>query len=165
MKIIELKLLACGPFSDTRIDLSSDDHGLHIVYGPNEAGKSSALRGLRNLFYGIPERSPDDFLHPYAKMRLAARIRHSGGEELDFVRRKGRIHTLRAADDQSLLDETALQRFLNGVSTELFSSLFGIDYDDLVRGGREVQSHGGSGDEVADAAPVPPASILSAGFP
>ena len=64
MKILQLNLIAFGPFNETLLDLSEGEEGLHIVYGPNEAGKSSALRGLRQLLYGIPERSYDDFLHP-----------------------------------------------------------------------------------------------------
>ena len=47
MKIIQLNLLAFGHFTDTHIDLSNGEEGFHIIYGPNEAGKSSALRALQ----------------------------------------------------------------------------------------------------------------------
>ncbi len=43
MKIQELNLTAFGLFTDKI--LAFDQAALHIVYGPNEAGKSSALRG------------------------------------------------------------------------------------------------------------------------
>ncbi|MCD6224717.1 MAG: AAA family ATPase, partial [Deltaproteobacteria bacterium] len=79
MKILEMRMLAYGPFTDKIIDLSGGNQGLHVIYGPNEAGKSSALRALRNLLYGIPERSTDDFLHPYSKMRIGAAIQSSRG--------------------------------------------------------------------------------------
>ena len=42
MKILELALAAFGPFTDLVLDLSGGHEGLHLVYGPNEAGKSSA---------------------------------------------------------------------------------------------------------------------------
>ena len=41
MKVIELHLAAFGPFTDFRLDFQ--EVGLHILYGPNEVGKSSAL--------------------------------------------------------------------------------------------------------------------------
>ena len=143
MKILSLDLIAYGPFTDTVIDLAAGAEGLHIVYGPNEAGKSSALRALRHLLYGIPERSPDAFLHPFAKMRIGAVLKSAGGDVLEVVRRKGRGSTLRAADDKTAIGETELQRFLNGVDADLFVTMFGIGYEDLVRGGREIIQGGG----------------------
>jgi uncharacterized protein YhaN len=144
MKILELQLIAYGPFSDAVVDFSAGSQGLHIVYGPNEAGKSSALRALHALLYGIPERSADDFRHPYAKLRIGAAIQSSGGELFKFIRRKGRRNTLRAEDDQTVLDESVLRQVLNGVDADLFATMFGIGYDSLVRGGREIISGGGS---------------------
>ncbi|MCD6272497.1 MAG: AAA family ATPase [Deltaproteobacteria bacterium] len=144
MKILEMRLLAYGPFSDKIIDLSGGDKGLHVIYGPNEAGKSSALRALRNLIYGIPERSTDDFLHPYSKIRIGAAIQSSRGDVLEFIRRKGRSNTLRSEDDRTVIEESRLGSFLNGVGLDLFVTMFGIDHDDLVSGGKEIISGGGS---------------------
>jgi uncharacterized protein YhaN len=53
MKINIFKLLAYGPFTDKILDFSGNGFGLHIVFGPNEAGKSTALRALIGLFYGF----------------------------------------------------------------------------------------------------------------
>jgi len=144
MKILELRLIAHGPFTDMVIDLSGGNEGLHIIYGPNEAGKSSALRALQNLLYGIPERSTDDFLHPYSKMRIGAAIQSSKGDVLKFVRRKGRSNTLRLEDDKTVIEESLLSRFLRGVDADLFVTMFGIDHADLVRGGKEIIRGGGS---------------------
>jgi len=144
MKILELRLIAHGPFTDMVIDLSDGNEGLHIIYGPNEAGKSSALRALQNLLYGIPERSTDDFLHPYSKMRIGAAIQSSKGDVLKFVRRKGRSNTLRLEDDKTVIEESLLNRFLIGVDADLFVTMFGIDHTDLVRGGKEIIRGGGS---------------------
>ena len=143
MKILSLDLIAYGPFTDTAIDLAAGAQGLHIVYGPNEAGKSSALRALRHLLYGIPERTPDAFQHPFAKMRIGAVLKSARGDVLEVVRRKGRGSTLRAADDKTAIEESELQRFLNGVDADLFATMFGIGYEDLVRGGREIIQGGG----------------------
>ena len=58
MKILELALHAFGPFTDAVLDLSAGQEGLHLIYGPNEAGKSSALRALRQALFGIPRSHP-----------------------------------------------------------------------------------------------------------
>jgi uncharacterized protein YhaN len=152
MKIRELRLTAFGPFTGVNIDLSRGREGLHVVYGPNEAGKSSALRALRNLFYGIPLRSPDGFLHPYEKMRVGAVIQRKNGDVLEFVRRKGRTNTLRAADDKAVLAEEVVRKFVNGIDEDAFATMFGIDHADLVRGGREIIGGGGSLGQVIFAA-------------
>ncbi len=143
MKIDSLHLLAFGPFTRHLLDFSNAGYGVHLVYGPNEAGKTSALRALRSLLYGIDERSPDGFLHPYSRMRIGGALRSSDGEVLEIVRRKGRINTLRAADDREVVDESVLAGFLNNMGGDLFCTMFGIGYDDLVAGGREIVSGGG----------------------
>ncbi len=143
MKILSLDLIAFGPFTETAIDLSAGSEGLHMIYGANEAGKSSALRALRQLLYGIPERSTDDFVHPFSKMRVGGRLRSANGEVLEIVRRKGRAKTLRAADDQTAIADSALEAFLNGVDAGFFAAMFGIGYEDLVAGGREILRGGG----------------------
>ena len=63
MIIRELNLIAFGLFTDRNITFDHDTGGLYIIYGPNEAGKSSALRGLKSVLYGIPEKTQDDFIH------------------------------------------------------------------------------------------------------
>lgn len=137
MEIRELNLAAFGPFTDRTLVFDQEAGGLHIVYGPNEAGKSSALRGLKALLYGISERAADNFIHPNNKLRVGGCLRATGERELTFVRRKGRKNTLLTATGEPL-DDTALIAFLQGVSAELFETLFGIDHSALVRGGQEI---------------------------
>lgn len=135
MKIRELNLAAFGLFTDKI--LAFDQAGLHIVYGPNEAGKSSALRGLKALLYGVEERTPDNFIHANDKLRINGCLSTADGHELALVRRKGRKNTLLSPDGE-VLDEQVLAPFLQGVSSELFETLFGIDHQALVLGGQEI---------------------------
>lgn len=137
MKLLELELTAFGPFSGQRVDLSAGNPGLHVVFGPNEAGKSSALRALHALLYGIPGQTTDAFLHPYEALRIRGRLRHSDGTEIGFVRRKGSKNTL-LAPDETRLDDHALDRFLGGESAEKFEMFWGIDHARLVQGGRDI---------------------------
>jgi uncharacterized protein YhaN len=69
MEIRALNLAAFGPFTERTLVFEQEGGGLHIVYGPNEAGKSSALRGLKALLYSIDERTADDFIHARCEWR------------------------------------------------------------------------------------------------
>jgi len=136
MKLQKLHLAAFGPFTDKILDFGQDP-GLHIIYGSNEAGKSSALRGLKALLYGFEERTPDNFVHANDKLRINGCVKAASGLEIRFSRRKGRKNTLLTLDGE-VLDEQALTPFLQGVSPELFKTLFGIDHQALVQGGQEI---------------------------
>ncbi|MEA3302249.1 MAG: AAA family ATPase, partial [Pseudomonadota bacterium] len=137
MQLCRLDLTAFGPFTDHLLDFENSEAKLHIVYGANEAGKSSALRGLKALLYGIPARTTDNFIHSHQQMRVGGCLRSQHGEEIDFVRRKGRKDTLLSVEGTPL-DPMALKRYLQGVSADFFESLFGIDHGALVRGGEEI---------------------------
>jgi len=144
MRILQLKLIAFGPFTDVTIDLEKGDGDFHLIYGPNEAGKSSALRGLKQVLFGIPVRTADNFLHPHQQMRIGAILQHSDGSLIEFIRRKGRNNTLRAGNDKDVLDDSVLEKFLGAISAEVFETMFGIGHEDLVRGGQEILEGSGN---------------------
>ena len=137
MKIQQLNFVAFGPFTEKVLAFDQEKDGLHIIYGPNEAGKSSALRGLKALLYGIDERTPDNFLHANDKLRINGCLRTAGGDALEFSRRKGRKNTLLNLEGE-VIDEQSLSAFLQGVTPELFAMLFGIDHQSLLQGGQEI---------------------------
>jgi uncharacterized protein YhaN len=138
VRLQELWLKAFGPFTDRRLDLTGGEQGLHLVFGPNEAGKSSALRALRALLYGFPKQTGDDFLHAYDQLRVGGRLLLADGSELQFLRRKGQKSTLLAPEDESPLEDGLLDRCLQGVDEKLFATLFGLNHDALVQGGQEL---------------------------
>jgi uncharacterized protein YhaN len=144
VKIRNIRLAAYGPFSDVTLDLSDQGQDFHLIFGPNEAGKSTALRALRHMLFGIPARTGDNFLHGYTKLRIGARLVNSVGEKIAFLRRKGQAKTLRSWDDETVLDDDALAPFLGGVSAEVFEQMFAIGHEDLIRGGEEIISGQGS---------------------
>ena len=137
MRIKKLDLRAFGPFTDHVLDFSSESPGLHIVYGVNEAGKSSCLRALKSLFFRIPDRTNDDFIHHYNQLLIGGRLQQEGGQELTFFRRKKRTADLFDENDNPL-DPLLLAPFLQGMEQEVFESLYGIDHEALVRGGQDI---------------------------
>jgi uncharacterized protein YhaN len=138
VKILQLDLRAFGPFTGRSLDLSEGDAGLHVVYGPNEAGKSSALRAIDQMLFGIPARPSDDFIHSYKNLRVGARLSRASGPPLEFLRRKGTGNTLLEADNETPLPEDALRPLLGALDRELFRTMFGIDHQQLIQGGKEI---------------------------
>lgn len=138
MQILKLNLTAFGPFSNVQLDLSGGNQGLHVIYGQNEAGKSSSLRAITDLLYGIHSRTPDNFIHPYPRLRIGAQLQHSDGTVLEVVRRKANKNSLFSGDDSTPLDEADLARLMGDVDRELFRMMFGIDHERLRRGGEEI---------------------------
>jgi len=152
MKIRALELIAFGLFTNKHLDFGEGKGGFYVIYGDNEAGKSCALRALRNLLYGIPVQSTDNFIHSHPKMRIGGALHRDDGTVLEFIRRKGRNKTLRTLDDATVLDESQLRTFLSGVDEDLFATMFGIDHADLVKGGEEIIQGGGDVGQILFAA-------------
>ena len=142
MKIAQLYLKAYGAFSGRRLDFDNGDGAnFHIIYGPNEAGKSTTLRALTGLLFGIGDRTADSFLHAKPELRVGATLVAAEGARLSVMRRKGRKQTLFALDEASgaeltdqPLPEDALSRLLGGLDEGLYRSLFGLDMEGLARG-------------------------------
>ena len=138
MRIEQLHLERYGLFDDFRLDLSDPGVRLHLIHGPNEAGKSTALAAIIDMLFGVLERTPYAFRHGNAQLRIAATLSNAAGQELTFKRRKGRVNTLLPPDEGPPLSDTALVPFLKGVNRELFERMFGLDHERLRLGGEAM---------------------------
>ncbi len=144
MRFLRLDLRAFGPFADApMLELGGGGRGLHLIHGPNEAGKSTALRAIRCLLFGFPLQSGDDHLHKYDKLRVGATLRGETGDELSFVRRKRNVNPLWTFDDARALDPDALGPFLGALDEAKFVDLFSMDHAELVAGGLAILKGGG----------------------
>ncbi|MFA6499538.1 MAG: AAA family ATPase [Desulfurivibrionaceae bacterium] len=139
MRITRLDLKAFGPFTDRTLLLGS---GLHIVYGPNEAGKSSTLRALKAWLFGFPERTHDNFLHANEQLLVSGCLQAEDGRELAFSRRKKRKADILDLNGNPLTAE-ALAAFLPITEQAVFASLHGLSHEDLVRGGEDILAQKG----------------------
>lgn len=143
MRFLSLDLVRYGHFTDRTITFRPDA-ALHIVYGPNEAGKSSALSAFSDLLFGFPDRNVGyDFLHPARELRLGARLRARAGAELAFRRRKGRSNTLLDAATEAALNDDALAAFVGSLDRAVFERAFGLDPVRLRAGADEMLADGG----------------------
>jgi uncharacterized protein YhaN len=143
MKIKRLDLLFFGPFTNRTLDFSDGNPGLHVVLGPNEAGKSSTLRALKAWLFGIDARSQDNFIHDYRQLRVGGILETSGGQQISCVRRKGNKDTLLDAETEQPIGDNVLSNLLPGLDEKLFSQLHGIDYQGLLQGGQAILDQSG----------------------
>ncbi|HEY3665667.1 MAG TPA: AAA family ATPase [Polyangiaceae bacterium] len=152
MRFLKLGFTAFGPFTGLDLDLSGGaPGGFHMIFGPNEAGKSSALRGVHDLLFGFPERTPDAHVHPNAELRIAATLAGDAGQVLHVQRLKRRKDALRDAADAPI-DEGVLSSLLSGVDAPLFERLFGLDHERLQRAGEALlKDQGDVGESLFDA--------------
>ncbi len=143
MIIERFDLKAFGGFTDFSLNLSAGPHRFHIVYGPNESGKSTSLRAINSLLFGFPRSTDDNYLHPNPKLRVGGRLLNAKGEAIECVRRKGTKETLRSDDDRTVIDDQRMSELLGGIDRETFEHRFGLSHDELVRGGSLIIQGGG----------------------
>ncbi len=136
MKLRTLELDKFGAFDTLRLNFRLDAK-LHVVYGPNEAGKSTALAAVGALLYGVPERTPFAFRFPGQELRIGAELVDRAGAALAVRRRKGRKNTLQG-DDGAVLPDDALELMLGSVGEDAFRRSFGLDAGALREGGEAM---------------------------
>ena len=143
MRIAQLDLKAFGHFTDRRIEFGAQPD-FHITYGPNEAGKTTLSRALRAALFGIPERTADNFLHANPNLRVGVVLAAANGEQLAAMRRKARKNSLLRYDPSTgeelseTIPDERLSAWMGGLTEGLYTSMFGLDHDELVAGGKAL---------------------------
>ncbi|OBZ14773.1 hypothetical protein A8L34_12775 [Bacillus sp. FJAT-27264] len=143
MKIEQLQISGFGRIQGRELALSG---GVTVLYGQNEAGKSTTLQFIRAMLYGIPGRS-----HPAERYEplhggvhggvLKARDREgglwqirrfAGGGEGQGRGEKLNVTVSRADGTTEELSQAELERYLlGGVSRSMFRQLFAVSLDEL----------------------------------
>ena len=153
MRLDRLELTRYGHFTDMHLDLpapAADGPDLHILYGPNEAGKSTLFNAWLDLLFGIPKQTRYAFLHPGPSMEIGAVLSDRG-----MTHRLTRIKR----DGPSLLDghgahlpEAGLQALLGGLTREGYRAMFSLDDETLEQGGDSILASKGELGELLFAA-------------
>lgn len=131
MKLESLEIDNFGVFSGNRLQFAS---GFQVIYGPNEAGKSTLLQLIRELLFGFPHRSPYSF--DVGRLEAEATIRLRDTQRITFRRRKGRGRTVTGVIEGSgtEVDDTLLERMLGNASGKLYENVFGFSLRELASG-------------------------------
>ena len=138
MRLARLDLMRYGRFTDASIELPRAERDIHIVFGPNEAGKTTSLTAIEDMLFGIPERSPYNFLHSYEAMRVGG-VLENEGDCFEFQRRKTRRDMILGPDGDPLPgDERLLAPFVGGADRVYFDRMFNLSHGRLAEGGRAI---------------------------
>lgn len=138
MRIRSLTLDRFGHFTGRQFDFGSadDGHDFHIIYGPNETGKTTTMEAVLRLFYGFPQREGYAFKHPRNNLQVSATLDIDGA-----LRRFTRLPTRSGSlvdETGTVLPESALSAHLAGLSEKDYRGLLCLDDDTIERGGEEI---------------------------
>ncbi len=161
MRFDAIHLKAFGPFTDKTITLVDSEHSdLNIIYGQNEAGKSTLLRAVDHLLFAIPRKIQDDYLHKKTDIRIGATVSH-GEQSLSFLRKNGIKNSL-LNPNQTVLPDDSLSPFLQGTNRDYYGQMFGLNTAQLRQGSQEILSGKGSVGEILFSASKGGSSVTQA---
>ncbi|MDF1776542.1 MAG: AAA family ATPase [Rhizobiaceae bacterium] len=139
MRLRKLDLARFGHFTDQSIDFG-DRHAkgsdFHIVYGANEAGKTTTMEGYLRLLYGFPARDPYGFKHQRANLCVGGTLEINDADH-GLTRLSTRNANLLDATGD-VVPETLLQSALGGLSMEDYRKLLCLDDETIEVGGEEI---------------------------
>lgn len=138
MRLNRLTLDRFGHFTDKTYDFGAkgDRPDFHIIYGSNEAGKTTTMEAALRLFYGFPTRDPYAFKHPRSNLQISAQLDIDGNLR-QFTRLPKRSGAL-LDEAGTVLPEAALTAHLGGLSDRDYRSLLCLDDETIEQGGEEI---------------------------
>ena len=140
MRLAHLKLTRYGRFTDAELAFPLGEADFHVVYGPNEAGKSTVRNAVTDLLYGLPPRTPYAFRHQYPELLLQA-ILQSGQEAWEVARKKSQRDSLTFVGGGAVT-APELHRFIGPTDRAFFERMFALDHARMVEGGHQMLDSG-----------------------
>jgi uncharacterized protein YhaN len=142
MRIRSIGIQSVLNYGAFELDFGEDDTALHILYGPNEAGKSTLLQVLVDLLFG--GKIDDAFRDHYdSRSRIEGMLEHPGLPPFHVLRKKRYSRLTLTDGTQPELPEDLLVPYLGGYDKERFTLLFGVDHARLRHGGESLLQSGG----------------------
>ncbi len=136
MRLTELSVEKYGGCASRELAIP-ETAGLTVVYGANEAGKSTCLEAISDFLFSIPKNTQRGSLFGYDGMRIGATMLMADGSTVTLKRRKGNGKTL-ADLSGTALDDTVLAPVLGAITRERFETLFGLNHETLRNGGERL---------------------------
>lgn len=136
MRISEIFIDGFGHFRDERIGPFSSP--VVVLYGPNEAGKTTLLEFIRTTLFGFPNRNRDRHYPPLAGGRHGGRITVIDDSEAKYVIErhagsKGGPVEVRDGSGQ-VMGESVLSSLLGHASDDVFKNVFAFSLEELQSG-------------------------------
>ncbi|MDO4585967.1 MAG: AAA family ATPase [Planctomycetia bacterium] len=149
MRINEIRVDSYGELSDRRFDFSSGN--FHLIYGPNEAGKSTFLELVRDLMFGFSQQGKYQFSLLGRPSLSASLLFALDNEQTGFLSRKLNLHSSKRESEfkaafqnnensffktaeSSNITESEYKSLLGNAGRQLFCHFFGFSYQELAEG-------------------------------
>lgn len=141
MRLNRLDLIRYGRFKDAGIAFPKRAEGVPdvtVIFGPNEAGKSTAYHGFLELLFGFKGGA-----HPYAfkfersDLLVGAELDLPGRGTMALRRNSKRTQSLLDAQDRPI-NEAILSGALHGLSREAYEERFSLNEKGLREGGERI---------------------------
>ena len=140
IRLEQLDLVFFGHFTNKQFDFgkrTAATPDFHIVYGANEAGKTTFMESYLRLLYGFePRNEPYAFRHGRANLHVSG-ILQLDDEVREFHRKSTSRNTLVDALG-NVLPEASLQAHLGGLAVTDYRKLLCIDDESIEKGGEEI---------------------------
>lgn len=140
IRIEQLDLALFGHFTNKQFNFGKSDSAtpdFHIVYGANEAGKTTFMESYLRLLYGfLPRNEPYAFRHGRPNLHISALLQLDG--EMRTFQRKGSGKNSLVDELGNVLPEASLQAHLGGLAMDDYRKLLCIDDDSIDKGGEEI---------------------------
>lgn len=141
MRLNRLDLIRYGRFKDAKIVFpkpATDVPDVTVIFGPNEAGKSTTFNGFLELLFGFKAGA-----HPYAfrfersDLLVGAELDLPGRGPLVLRRNSKRMQSLLDADDRPI-NEAVLAGALHGLTRDTYEERFSLNEKSLREGGERI---------------------------
>jgi uncharacterized protein YhaN len=139
MRLRDFSLDLFGHFTSKTFDFGTRAPGqsdFHVIYGPNEAGKTTTMEAYLRLLYGFPHREGYDFLHQRKNLKVSGTL-ELDGTPISLARLPVRNGSLRDQNDK-VLPEATLQAQLGKLSDTEYRQLLCLDDETIEKGGEEI---------------------------
>lgn len=135
MKINGLHIYGFGQFSDVKLDFSSN---FHVIYGENEAGKTTLLAFVYSILFGFPTKTQSEnryfprMSHQYGGS-LSITTEYFGNLTIERIFDNNKVTgTVKVyLEDGTTKDESFLTELLGSVNKEIFKAIFAFDLSGL----------------------------------
>ena len=144
MRFERIALTAYGMFTQKILDFSDPSKTIHVIHGPNEAGKSTLKNAIAELLFGFHTQTAYGFKHPYPAMELGATLVNREGLRLAIVRKKRQRGNDLFGSDNEQLSNAALIPFIGGLTKEIYENQFCLSREGMIDGSKEIAA--GKGD-------------------
>ncbi|MBN8211309.1 MAG: AAA family ATPase [Xanthomonadales bacterium] len=135
MRFLTFEATAYGKFATQALAFPAAPSVL-LVYGPNEAGKSSMREAIVDFLFGVPLQTTQAYQHPRPGISLAGDVLVT--DQTWRVTRSTKRRDSLTVEGQGVLDEAAWLARLGGMDRTTFERLFALGRDELVAGAREM---------------------------